>query len=46
MRKSANAGSASDVLVRNERGARKSSASLARGADEDVRVPSIAGSYP
>ena len=35
------AGSA-DVLVRNEREARRSSASFARGADEDVRAPALA----
>jgi len=43
LRKTANAGSA-EVIVRNERESRKSSASLARGADEDVRAPRIEGS--
>src|SRR5215471_8640676 len=36
------AGSA-DVFVRNEREARRNGASFARGADEDVRAPSISG---
>ena len=34
------AGSA-DILVRNERDARKGRAGFARGADEDVRAPSM-----